>query len=363
MGNCVSPHKRKQKIKDKNQSSKSRKGRGKTVSPVPGAPHTTINKEQINGFRHSSAETTINNFVHQGSQMSITTNDEPEIASVNFNVTEVQRARTQSESYGSKDEAYFDSVAVWESDCEDFFSINGDFLPSAGNTMSLPNSVQGTPRPSIASLKDRMMPVDNIDRIVTVENDDRMVSLENEDKMVPVENENRMVPVENDNRMVSLANKDKMVPVENDYRMVSLEKEDRMVPVENKDGMIPDESKDRKMPAEKKKKLKELFMETLSSEDNIAGMDLVRSKEPQLNWGATKEDDGIVATVVKYEGSKGSGGYPDIVKDVVNSEGANEHDLDEKQMMKCCLPLMTPNGTVNGKRRSPSPNHISKENK
>ncbi|GLJ47461.1 hypothetical protein SUGI_1001680 [Cryptomeria japonica] len=304
--------------------------------------------------------------------MSTTTNGKPEIASVNFNVTGVQRARTQSESYGSKDEAYFDSVAVWESDCdEDFFSINGDFLPSAGNTMSLPNSVQGTPRPSIASLKDRMMPVENKDRIVSDESYDRMISLENEDKMVPFENEDKMVPFENDNkmvpfenedkmvpfendnkmvhgendnRMVSLENEDKMIPVENGDRLVSFEKEDGMVPVEIKDGIIPDESKDRNMPIEKKKKLKELFMETLSSEDNIAGMDLVRSKEPQLNWGATAEDNGIGATVVKYEGSKGPGGYPDTVKDV-NSEEANEHDLDEKQMMKCCLPLMTPNGS------------------
>lgn len=347
MGNCISPHKRKQKIKDKNQSSKSRKGWVKTVSPVPGAPHSTINKEQINGFRYSSAETTINNLVHMGSEMS-TTNGKADFASVNFNVTEIQRAHTKSESYGSKDEAYFDSVAVWESDCdEDFFSINGDILPSAGNTMSLPNSVQGTPRPSIASLKDRMITVENKERIVPVDDDNGMVSLENEDKMIPVENENIMISVEN---------KDRMVPVENDYKMVSSEKEDRIVPAENKDGIIPDDNKNRKMPVEKKKKLKELFMETLSSEDN---MDLVRSKEPQLNHGS--KDDGIGATFVKYEGSKGPGQYQDTVKDV-NIEGANEHDLDEKQMMKCCLPLMTPNGTVNGKRSS-SPNRISKENK
>ncbi|XVE67714.1 hypothetical protein DITRI_Ditri09bG0010500 [Diplodiscus trichospermus] len=36
---------------------------------------------------------------------------------------------------GSKDEMFFDSRAYLESDCEDdFFSVNGDFTPSRGNT-------------------------------------------------------------------------------------------------------------------------------------------------------------------------------------------------------------------------------------
>uniref|UniRef100_A0A1D1ZKS2 Uncharacterized protein At3g27210 n=1 Tax=Anthurium amnicola TaxID=1678845 RepID=A0A1D1ZKS2_9ARAE len=37
--------------------------------------------------------------------------------------------------YGSEDEAFFDSQAWLESDCEDdFFSVNGDFTPSRGST-------------------------------------------------------------------------------------------------------------------------------------------------------------------------------------------------------------------------------------
>ncbi|KAE9619866.1 hypothetical protein Lal_00040296 [Lupinus albus] len=36
---------------------------------------------------------------------------------------------------GSKDEAFFDSKAVLDSDCEDdFYSVNGEFTPSTGNT-------------------------------------------------------------------------------------------------------------------------------------------------------------------------------------------------------------------------------------
>jgi hypothetical protein len=38
-------------------------------------------------------------------------------------------------SFGSKEENFFDSRAYLESDCEDdFYSVNGDFTPSRGNT-------------------------------------------------------------------------------------------------------------------------------------------------------------------------------------------------------------------------------------
>ncbi|XP_031382967.1 uncharacterized protein At3g27210 isoform X1 [Punica granatum] len=58
---------------------------------------------------------------------------------------------------GSKDEAFFDSRAWLDSDCEDdFFSVNGDFTPSRGNT-PVHNSFTGTPRvikiPSITTDK------------------------------------------------------------------------------------------------------------------------------------------------------------------------------------------------------------------
>ncbi|KAJ1391587.1 hypothetical protein SESBI_36570 [Sesbania bispinosa] len=45
------------------------------------------------------------------------------------------RSTTNFTNYGSKEEAYFDSKAWLDSDCEDdFYSVNGDFTPSRGNT-------------------------------------------------------------------------------------------------------------------------------------------------------------------------------------------------------------------------------------
>jgi hypothetical protein len=41
---------------------------------------------------------------------------------------------------GSKEEAFFDSQPWLESDCEDFYSVNGDFTPSRGNTPVHPSS-------------------------------------------------------------------------------------------------------------------------------------------------------------------------------------------------------------------------------
>ncbi|KAE8735938.1 Myzus persicae-induced lipase 1 isoform 1 [Hibiscus syriacus] len=49
---------------------------------------------------------------------------------------------------GSKDETFFDSRAYLDSDCDDdFFSVNGDFTPSRGNTPVHHNSFSaGAPR-------------------------------------------------------------------------------------------------------------------------------------------------------------------------------------------------------------------------
>lgn len=158
MGACFSGEKGKSCTDGKCQSSKSRKGRGKTVTPVLGTPLTNTKKGEINRFSHSSEETTIHNLVHLSSDRSVTAHSKPEVASVNFHVNEVEEGHTRTESYaGSKEETFFDSVPVLESDCdEDFLSVNGDFPLSAGNTWSHPDSTQGTPRPSIGSLKDRM---------------------------------------------------------------------------------------------------------------------------------------------------------------------------------------------------------------
>ncbi|XVE84140.1 hypothetical protein DITRI_Ditri16bG0145800 [Diplodiscus trichospermus] len=49
--------------------------------------------------------------------------------------------------FGSKDETFFDSRAWLDSDCEDdFFSVNGDFTPSCGNTPVHHSFSMGTPR-------------------------------------------------------------------------------------------------------------------------------------------------------------------------------------------------------------------------
>ncbi|KAJ4841335.1 hypothetical protein Tsubulata_050932 [Turnera subulata] len=60
------------------------------------------------------------------------------------------------DNYGSKEEAFFDSQPWLDSDCEDdFYSVNGDFTPSRGNTPvhhsfsagnpQVRNSVEGRP--------------------------------------------------------------------------------------------------------------------------------------------------------------------------------------------------------------------------
>ncbi|KAK8485276.1 hypothetical protein V6N13_123456 [Hibiscus sabdariffa] len=55
--------------------------------------------------------------------------------------------------FGSKEETFFDSQAYLESDCEDdFFSVNGDFTPSRGNTPVHHSFSLGTPRVNKASV-------------------------------------------------------------------------------------------------------------------------------------------------------------------------------------------------------------------
>ncbi|KAF3963743.1 hypothetical protein ACB098_01G249500 [Castanea mollissima] len=82
--------------------------------------------------------------------------------------------------YGSKEETFFDSQPWLESDCEDdFYSVNGDFTPSRGNTPVHHNLSIGTPRINIASFEDRMpgslpepSPTDKIKKLARFE--DRM---------------------------------------------------------------------------------------------------------------------------------------------------------------------------------------------
>ncbi|KAK9113469.1 hypothetical protein Syun_020266 [Stephania yunnanensis] len=50
------------------------------------------------------------------------------------------------QNFGSKEEAFFDSQPWLESDCDDdFFSVNGDFTPSRGNTPNYQSSFVRTP--------------------------------------------------------------------------------------------------------------------------------------------------------------------------------------------------------------------------
>jgi len=59
--------------------------------------------------------------------------------------------------YGSKEETFFDSQAWLESDCEDdYYSVNGDFTPSRGNTPIHHNFSVGTPRVNKTRFEDRI---------------------------------------------------------------------------------------------------------------------------------------------------------------------------------------------------------------
>ncbi|KAK1432685.1 hypothetical protein QVD17_09583 [Tagetes erecta] len=52
--------------------------------------------------------------------------------------------------FGSKEEAFFDSQAWLESDCDDdFMSVNGEFTPSRGNTPVHHNFSAGNNKPSV----------------------------------------------------------------------------------------------------------------------------------------------------------------------------------------------------------------------
>lgn len=59
----------------------------------------------------------------------------------------VKSHRTPSSHLGSKDETFFDTRGWLDSDCDDdFYSVNGDFTPSRGNTPVHHNFASGTPR-------------------------------------------------------------------------------------------------------------------------------------------------------------------------------------------------------------------------
>ncbi|XP_043707392.1 uncharacterized protein At3g27210-like [Telopea speciosissima] len=75
-------------------------------------------------------------------------NSDHRTAELGFNsLTSPQRSSLKSfKDFGSKEEAFFDSQAWLDSDCEDFYSVKGDFTPSCGNTPNHPSRFIVTPR-------------------------------------------------------------------------------------------------------------------------------------------------------------------------------------------------------------------------
>ncbi|ONK77232.1 uncharacterized protein A4U43_C02F4440 [Asparagus officinalis] len=74
-------------------------------------------------------------------------NGENPIGEFGFNSKSVVDSGFEHSGFGGKEESFFDSEAWFDSDCEDdFFSVNGDFTPSCGNTpnhqLSIPTSPQ-----------------------------------------------------------------------------------------------------------------------------------------------------------------------------------------------------------------------------
>ncbi|OMO85325.1 hypothetical protein CCACVL1_10269 [Corchorus capsularis] len=73
--------------------------------------------------------------------------EKPAAAAANGDFTLKSQSPSTFRDFGSKDETFFDSRAWLDSDCEDdFFSVNGDFTPSRGNTPVHHNFSMGTPR-------------------------------------------------------------------------------------------------------------------------------------------------------------------------------------------------------------------------
>eukprot|EP01018_Ginkgo_biloba_P035641 Gb_15624 [translate_table: standard] len=295
MGGCVSVQKRKQRRDGKCQSSKCMKGWGRTVTPVPGAPNTNLKKEETNGFMYSSSETAIHNLVHPSRVKSVTAQSHPEVATINVHVTQLQRSHTGTDSYvGSKEEAYFDSLACLESDCdEDFLSVHGDFAPSAGNTWSHPSSVQGTPRPSVASLKDRISKHDASD--------------DSTPTLIPIEKRRKL----------------------KEFFMEKLQSEDDTLGAEH---AITSEGQVNGFPG--------------SKNDDRAGIsNMISASSTELTNG-------------KHEVSKGAGANSSVLTaEVVDGEEDNMQDHNAKQMNNCCLPHLVPNISCSEKRRSSSLTH------
>ncbi|KAL6350651.1 hypothetical protein AAG906_025581 [Vitis piasezkii] len=96
---------------------------------------------------HKSSESTMK---LQWSTASKTTDSVLNESPVKENTVNTQQFKPQLtpsfRELGSKEEVFFDSQPWLESDCEDFFSINGDSTPHHGNTPMNQSSFRETPR-------------------------------------------------------------------------------------------------------------------------------------------------------------------------------------------------------------------------
>ncbi|KAG2714838.1 hypothetical protein I3843_03G050000 [Carya illinoinensis] len=100
---------------------------------------------------HRSSDSAMKLVIPPSPIKEIPTNGNPPIENNNVVAAKSQwpasRQAASFGGYGSKEETFFDSQAWLDSDCDDdFFSVNGDFTPSRGNTPLHNNFSTGIPR-------------------------------------------------------------------------------------------------------------------------------------------------------------------------------------------------------------------------
>ncbi|XP_023529186.1 uncharacterized protein At3g27210-like [Cucurbita pepo subsp. pepo] len=87
-------------------------------------------------------------------------NDTPIIGNPPIHGGVFVKSQSSPSHFGSKDEAFFDSRGWLDSDCEDdFYSVNGDFTPSRGNTPVRTSFSSGTPRINQVHVVDDLTPI------------------------------------------------------------------------------------------------------------------------------------------------------------------------------------------------------------
>ncbi|XXG50295.1 hypothetical protein AAC387_Pa02g4335 [Persea americana] len=86
------------------------------------------------------------------------TNEKPikgENPNAEFDGSQSMKSNVADPNIGAKDEAFFDSQAWLESDCEDdFISVNGDYIPSGSNSPNYQRNTLGKPQLNEVSFSD-----------------------------------------------------------------------------------------------------------------------------------------------------------------------------------------------------------------